>query len=301
MRRFKRILCPVDLSAASVDTLAYAGLVASWDQGEVTAFHAVFALMPPAFPASGALAPLPVASPAARQDVREQLREKIAASGIDGPDVMAVIGEGEAPTAILAQAETMGADLVVMGTHGRSGFGQVFLGSVTEKVLREAPCPVLTVPLPAPASSPEAPELRRILCAVDFSSASVDALRCAIDVGRCAGASVLAVHSIDWLDENGPPESAGHSGQESFREYLLNDGRRRLAELVSRETEGGDGIATAVVAGRADREILEVADENRTDLIVMGAQGRSGAALALFGFTTRQVIGRACCLVLTVR
>lgn len=301
MVEFKRILCPVDLSAASVGPLAYAGLVASWYHGKVTAFHAVPELMPAAFPDGGAFVPLPIVPPTTRQDLMQRLHKEIAASGIAGPAVTAVIGNGEAPTAIVAHATTMGADLVVMGTHGRSGLGRFFLGSVTEKVLCEAPCPVLTVPPRAPASPPQAPELKRILCAIDFSPASVDSFRYAVDIGRRAGAWILAVHCVDWLDENGPPEVAEHGGRESFREYLLNDGRHRLAELVSHETAGSDGVTTAVVAGRADREILRAADENRTDLIVMGVQGCGGAALALFGSTTQQVVRKACCVVLTVR
>jgi nucleotide-binding universal stress UspA family protein len=255
--------------------------------------------MPIGFPDGGAFVPLPVVPPTTRRDVMQQLRMQVAASGIDGPDLATLIGEGDPPTAIVAQAATMGADLVVMGTHGRSGFDRFVLGSVTEKVLREAPCPVLTVPPRAPSPSPARP-LKRILCAVDFSPASVDSFRYAVDIGRHAGASVLAVHAIDWLEE-GPRDDAEDSGQESFREYLLNDGRRRLADVVSHETAGGDGVVTTVVAGRADREILRLADGNGTDLIVMGVQGRGGAALALFGSTTQQVVRKACCVVLTVR
>lgn len=65
-----------------------------------------------------------------------------------------VAEEGDAPTTIVDQALSLGADLIVLGTHGHRGFKRLLLGSVTEAVLHEAPCPVLTVPPGAGAAAP---------------------------------------------------------------------------------------------------------------------------------------------------
>lgn len=64
--------------------------------------------------------------------------------------------EGDAATQILAVAERTGSDLVVMGTHGRTGLARLLMGSVAEQIVRKAPCPVLTVKTPFPAASPVA-------------------------------------------------------------------------------------------------------------------------------------------------
>ncbi len=316
MTEFRRILCPVDVSDASTRPLAYAGVVARWYGGRVTAFHAAPAHMPAAFPDGGAFQPLPTIPVVTRADLMHQLRDLVAAAEIEEPDVAMVMGEGHAADEIVRQAKTMGADLVVMGTHGRSGLRRLVLGSVTEKVLRTAPCPVLTVPPHAPEIPSPRPELRRILCAIDFSPASVRAFHQAVDIGRRASASVLVVHSIDWLESKGrddlinaavrmdprvAPEIADEIRQESIRQQLIDDASKQLAELVASETADGCDPTTKVVTGRADSEILRIAEDNTADLIAMGAQRCGGTELALFGSTTQQVVRGASCVVLTVR
>jgi universal stress protein A len=167
-------------------------------------------------------------------------------------------------------------------------------------VLRKAPCPVLTVPPHAPATPPSEVSIRTILCPVDFSSAALEAFGFALDLARRSDASVVLVHAIEFLAEEDPLENA-HFNVPEFRSYLLEDARQRLEGLVSGEPRLSRGVKTVVVAGRAHHGILHVASDEGADLIVMGAQGRGGAALALFGSTTQQVVRGATCPVLTVR
>ena len=100
------------------------------------------------------------------------------------------------PEAMVWRARTTLADLIVIGTHGRSGFERLMLGSVAEKVLRKAACPVLTVPAHAPDAVPrEAGSVRRILCPVDFSSSSEDALEYALaSLAQEAHARLTVLH-----------------------------------------------------------------------------------------------------------
>ncbi len=172
------------------------------------------------------------------------------------------------------------------------------------------------MPPRAPAIPSSRPEVKRVLCATDFSPASVRSFHQAVDIARRADASLLVVHSIAWLESKGrddlinfvvqidprvPPEIADEIREESIRQRLIDDASKRLAELVSPETADGREITTMVVTGRADREILRLAEEHEADLIAMGAQGRGGVDLALFGSTTQQVARGASCVVLTVR
>ena len=76
------------------------------------------------------------------------------AETVPGVPVEAVVRDGQAAAEIVDQAISMNADLLVIGTHGRSGFERLLLGSVAEKVLRKARCPVLTVPRQLPDATP---------------------------------------------------------------------------------------------------------------------------------------------------
>jgi len=295
---FKRILCPVDLSELSVRTLAYAGAIASWYDAHLTALHVVPSLTP--MDVRTGVEPVSMVYPLSRDEVLEQLRQTVAAAGLGEGTVALTAEAGEAAATVVDQAVAMRADLLVMGTHGRSGFDRFFLGSVTEKVLRKAPCAVLTVPPHAPATPPSEVALRTILCPIDFSSAALEAFGLALDLARHSDASVVLVHAIEFLAEEEPREYA-HFNVPEFRSYLLEDARQRLESLVSGEPRLNRGVRTVVVVGRAHHGILHIAVDEGADLIVMGAQGRGGAALALFGSTTQQVVRGATCPVLTVR
>ena len=99
----------------------------------------------PVFAELGAIPPVPVD----RDALERRLSEVCPAT--KGLNVVHVLVDGEEATEILAFAEKAHADLIVMGTHGRSGFGRLIVGSVAEEVLRRAPCPVMTVRTPVPA------------------------------------------------------------------------------------------------------------------------------------------------------
>jgi nucleotide-binding universal stress UspA family protein len=298
MVEFKKILCPVDLSELSVRTLAYAGAIAKWYDAHLTALHVVPSFTP--MEVLSGVEPVNLVYPISRDEVLEHLRQTVVAAGLDAGTVALTAASGEAAATVVDQAVAMRADLLVMGTHGRSGFDRFFLGSVAEKVLRKAPCPVLTVPPHAPATPPSDVAVRTILCPVDFSSAALEAFGFALDLARRADASVVLVHALEFLAEAEPLENA-HFNVPEFRTYLLEDARQRLDSLVSGEPPLPRGVRPVVVPGRAHHEILRIAADERAELIVMGAQGRSGAALALFGSTTQQVVRGATCPVLTVR
>ncbi len=295
----KRVLCPVDLGKLSIRPLAYAGAIAKWYDGELTALHVV-----PTFDAmevrAGALFdPVRVVYPMPREEVLEQLRRTLNAAGVPIENVTLAAEAGEPAATIVDQAVARRSDLLVMATHGRSGFDRLLLGSVTEKVLRNAPCPVLTVP-PHASGSPAHVVFRTILCPIDFSSAALQALGFALDVGRRAHASVIVLHAIEWLVEEEPRELA-HFNVPEYRQYLVQDAHERLDALLAEEPRIERGAESMVVVGRAYRAILRVAAEHGADLIVMGAQGSGGPVLTPFGSTTQQVVRTASCAVLTVR
>ena len=174
MRAIQRILCAVDLSGASADAAAQAIALARWCHARISALHVcepVFAPVPG----------LPPPDERIRDEERALARECVAAyftpaAGVGVP-VDVLIDTGSPATCILHRADALAADVIVMATHGASGFQHLLLGSVTEKVLRRARCGVLTVP--PLARSPLPRPFTRILCPVDFSYPTLFALEAA--------------------------------------------------------------------------------------------------------------------------
>src|SRR5690606_18379299 len=172
--------------------------------------------------------------------------------------------------------------------------------SVAEKVLQRAPCPVLTVPPHMKATKPAEVLFKRILCPIDFSPSSLQALGFALDLARQADGVVTLVHAIEWMAEEQPPTQT-HFNVPEYRQHMIAAAKERLEALTKDEEQTWSEIRHMVVLGRAHRAILQHIEQEPQDLIVMGAQGRGGLGLALFGSTTHQVVRGADCPVLVVR
>jgi nucleotide-binding universal stress UspA family protein len=213
--------------------------------------------------------------------------------------VQVIVREGSVPAEIVRAATELPADLLVMGTHGLSGFERFMLGSVTEKVLRGSPCPVLTVPPAVDAERSPAVLFKTIVCGLDFSRASGRALEYALSLAQEAGGRLVIVHSLEQFAEEEPKLSA-HFNVAEFRRALEADARRQMAALVPESAKTWCEIETMIVHGKAYRELLRVAAEQKADLMVLGVRGRSAADLVLFGSTAQHVVRQAACPVLTV-
>jgi nucleotide-binding universal stress UspA family protein len=295
---FKHILCPIDFSESSARSLAHAAALARWYEAQLTVLHVVPTFDPIQLRGDFG-APLQFVNPLTREEVLVEMRRVLDLARAS-PDASLAATAGDASTTIVDQAVTSGADLIVMGTHGRRGFKRLLLGSVAETVLREAPCPVLTVPPHVEAASADVVTFKRILCPMDFSPSALLALGFSLDLARQAGGTVTLLHVLEWLSEYEPKTSA-HFNIPEFRGHIVNEAEGRLHALVAEESRTWSAIDHLIVFGRAYREILRLAHEQSMDLIVMGAQGRGGVELALFGSTTQQVVRGAACPVLTVR
>lgn len=280
----RTILCPIDLSDFSRPALAHATALARWYDAEVVVLHVFAAVMPPA--TLGSYPGWMLHVPEVRDAIARELGSLLDPYTTHGTSLRLHTAEGDAATEIVRHASELAADLIVMGTHGRSGFDRFTLGSVTEKVLRKAPCPVLTLP-PCAASS-AAVEYRSILCPSDFSPPSESGIEFALSLARRSHATVTVLHVVETADED-------------------VDGRRRdtaagpLDSVLSTRVESSDRVSALIANGKPHREILRVAGDCRADVIVIGVRGRGPVDLTLFGSTTNQVVRRAVCPVITVR
>ncbi len=298
MPDFKRLLCPIDFSEASEHAAAHAVAIARWFGASITALHVdnPIPLPMPGFTLAGDRGELPVDEAAVRELAR-RVGETFPAQTSDvAIDVR--VETGPPQTWIVEAAVAVPADLIVMGTHGVGGLEHLVLGSVTEHVLRTAPCAVLTVP-PRARATPVLP-FKRLVVPVDFSDWSIRALELAWPLAQEADAGVTIMHAAEWTIED-ELRTLGRAASSADRDLAATDIRARLCALVPEGVREWCSPDVRVVRGRPYPAILQIAQEVSADLIVMGVHGRSPVNLAMFGSTTNQVVRRATCPVLTVR
>lgn len=300
MINLNRILCPTDFSEFSARAFGHAVALAKWYEATIAALH-VYAFVAPPPTKLPTIPTRPHLTPETREALLAGLREFAGPAREAGIPLETRVVEGDPVAVILGVARELRADLIVLGTHGRGGFERWVLGSVTEKILRKAACPVLTVPPLAAGLAPEdLPAFRHILCPVDFSEASLRALEYAFSLAKEADTRLSLMHSIESLPEEEPPESLRFDSR-AYGDYLRRVAGDRLLGLVPEGARDWCRPEVVVATGKAYREILKAAGERGAGLIVMGVHGRSPIDLMLFGSTTAHVARQAACPVLTIR
>jgi len=203
---------------------------------------------------------------------------------------------GDVANVLVQIIEEREIDLLVLGTHGRSGVGKLFLGSVAEKVFRRAVCPVLSVG-PHVSHQPNGEiQFQRIVFATDFSEDSLAALPYAISLAEEDQAELALLHVIEQ-------PAAGIADLEEVKACVI----RSLKELVPVEAEPWCRPQYLLEFGHqfappAER-ILEIATERAADLIVLGVHSVRGKLnlTTHLASTTAQILTQAACPVLTVR
>jgi nucleotide-binding universal stress UspA family protein len=199
---------------------------------------------------------------------------------------------------IVAEVDASEADLLVIGSHGRSPLEQFLLGSTSDSVARRSNCPVLVVPPDAPPAGDG--RFRRIVCAMDFSPPAVRAFRHALHLPCARDAEVTVLHAIEMPPELRDRQIAAAFDVEAVRAAAAAAARQRLEALSPGDAAATVQIHARVAEGRAHRQILETARQQDADLIVLGMHGRHALDRWVFGSNTRAVLREAPCPVLTV-
>jgi nucleotide-binding universal stress UspA family protein len=274
--------------------------MARWYGAQVTAFHA-FVNLPIIDPV-----PLYRGQVLALADVdvktlRTRLRELAGSVARDAAVTTEVSDATDVRSRILERAAELGCDLIVMGTHGRSGFERVLLGSVAEKVARKAPCPVMLVPPGATDGQlPIVVPFTRIVCPIDIGDNAARALDLALALAQEADADLTLLHAIEippHLRELAMPGDVGVAAVHAVAEAIAVT---RLRDMVPADAGIYCRVHTEVREGRAYAKILEVAAERQANLIVMGVHGR-GIDRLMLGSNVHPVLCGATCPVLIVR
>ncbi len=205
---------------------------------------------------------------------------------------------------ITAMAKDLDADLIVLGTRGRTGLEHLLLGSTAERVVAQAPCPVLTVRL-NPAQPPSgrarpadaAPAIRTILAPIDFSDCSLDALEYAAQAAKQFDAAVTILHVMEPVSYS-LDFSLIHAGEARAQRERVETRLKDLTALLRRE---GLTAAHILRGGLPADSVLDWSREEAYDLIVMGTHGRRGVSHLASGSVAEAVLRRAPCPVLTVK
>jgi nucleotide-binding universal stress UspA family protein len=226
----------------------------------------------------------------ARRDLMElkhELRKKH--SYIEGEDYHLFLLEGDVAESILDFARQKEIDVIVVGTHGRGGLGRALMGSVAERVFRQAAVPVLTLG-PNLQRIARAGTPRNILVPVDFTPASERAAHYAVAMAREHNAALTMLHVIErWPTE-----------EKADRARVMQSLREKVQNLV-REEAKGLRCDVRVQVGRVVETILYTANGIEADLVVMGVRPRTGLLNRLMWPHAYEIVREAACPVLTVR
>ncbi len=283
----RNILLATDFSSYSDRALSYALSITRRYQSKLYIAHiietSVMGLVPPE-----AVEPT---LRMLRQTAESSMRKWAVSRKLRGVPFEKLIEEGPIWPTLEAMIRGYDIDLVVMGTHGRTGMQKLLLGSIAEQVFRMASCPVLTVGPAARDEQRNEEDLARILYATDFSPDSERAAAYALSIAQEHQAELTLLHVVQDVS-NVTPEGSG-----LLREYFA----KRLRKLVPSTAELWCNLKYEVQFGEPVASILQQAALKNADLIVLGVKGGSHFPGHLPPATAYRVVCQAPCPVLTIR
>lgn len=275
----KMILCPLDLSAASRTVLNWAGMFAEVYHAKLELLHAAWFEYPPYFLPSQ-VAELEGTVQQQRAVLADRLAKLVREALGSKLDPEIAVLEGHPIEKILEHAASRKLDLIVMGSHGRSGITRLRLGSVAENVVRASLTPTLVVR--AREAEQMTPKISRILCPINFTDAARGCLRVSAEIAHSFGAQLVIMHAVE--DENANLKSTGE----------------QLCQWVPSEVRSRCDLVEVVRHGNAAEQVLLAAREHAVDLITLGALHQRLFEFTMLGSTTERVVRHADSAVLVV-
>jgi nucleotide-binding universal stress UspA family protein len=223
------------------------------------------------------------------QGILDEQAKKI--EGLGGTVAQARLREGGAAEEIVALAEEIGAGLIAVGSRGRGRIRRALMGSVSDAVVRHAHCPVMVVrwkPVIFPA---------KILLATDGSEEATVAAQIVTYLGERTASEVHVVH-VGEIPSTHYPDRYGYR---ALYEEHEREARQLLEAQIEKMKGAGATMAQAHLRlGRADEEIVVLAEELGVDLIAMGSRGLGRVSRALMGSVSDSAVRNAHCPVLIV-
>lgn len=277
------ILLATDFSEASKTALQYACNLARSYGSTIFVAHVV----PPEPYLAIPLEPIPIDLDVFWNREKENMADFVAAKGLEEIPHENILQRGELWDVISKVIDRNNIDLIIAGTHGRKGFKKMMLGSVAEKIYRQAKCPVLTV-RPEGTESSRSWQLNRILFATDFSETSLHALPYALSLAEENHATLIFLNVAPLVPYQ-------------YKQSIIDSTSKRLQALIPHESPCQADFV--VCFDFAPEAILQIARDRQADLIVLGVNRRAAVGLSshLPWSTASEVVSAAPCPVLTVR
>jgi nucleotide-binding universal stress UspA family protein len=289
--RVRRILVTTDFSRLSLAAIPYALAVARHFGAELHLLHVVDTTQ---FSSKSLL--LPLISPAElSRPLLNRLQGIAQKFSPDGEIHVMKPREGRAYNEICVRARKLHAGLIVIATHGTTGFQHAWLGSTAERVVQHSPCPVLIVRKGGRRFQEGRICLQRILVPLDFSDRSQVAFDCGVALAREFHAELLLVHVIDPICYPFGDEYGGvHSAQ------LMEETRASAqSEMKKLARNAKVQCSIRITEGSPAREICRLAKRD-VDLIIAPTHGRTGLGHVLIGSVAERVVRHATCPVLVI-
>jgi nucleotide-binding universal stress UspA family protein len=292
MPHIQTILCPIDFSEFSVNAYEYAESLAFHYEAKLLLQHVLFSLKPfdwwSIYPES-----YEEDCQKLRADAERKLQQFTKQHARTEIQPTFYVQDGSATDLILSLAEAEAVNLIVMGTHGLRGVDRLMLGSVTERVLRRARCPVLAVRKPAhhlknSAHDPEPIHLRKILLCTDFSDHARHASKYALSMAKEYGAELTLLHVLEHFPSSTDLPNA------------TTEALKQLEQVVAAHERNSYIVNHVVRVGKPYQQIIQFAVETQTDLAIMGVRGCGAFDTCVFGSTTYRVVQLGPCPVLAV-
>jgi nucleotide-binding universal stress UspA family protein len=299
MIRLAKILAPVDFSEPSKKTVRYGASLALKFNAQLLLAHIVprYHVMDVAFPAETF-----ELDKQSYERAKDLMGELVPAEYGDKVSVEKIIKTGDVRDEILGIVQNENVDLVVMGSHGRRPFERMFLGSVTEKLLRKLPVPVLTVAHIDPHKEIHGPEpipLKRILFATDLSEGFETSLRFSIRLARSLECGLTVVHALNVMEQSFEGgEMAVY--MPTYRAGIRKQFEERLNRAVMVNSDPAVPITSVFTDGVPYKAVNSVAEETNADLIVINLQSKGRLERALLGSTAERLIRTAVVPVLSL-
>lgn len=295
MLRIQNILFPTDFSSCAEEAFAHAASLAMAHQARLHVLHVVS--VGPEEDPDNPLQYFPLEEQVLRETaLQDQLAAALAARRQDGLEMVPAQVTGvTTETAILDYAVEQAIDVVVMGTHGRRGMEHFILGSIAEKVVRLAPCPVLTVRAGTQQALP--PTWKRLLVPIDGSDFSLLALDYAQELAQEHGSHLDLLHVIQFEEMPRYERQAVHWTYADIERLAAASLQNWVAPRLATDLPHTLHLAF----GDPDADIVSFAQEHHNDLIVLATHGRTGLAHLRMGSVAEQVVRLAPCAVWTVR
>jgi nucleotide-binding universal stress UspA family protein len=279
MKIFKKILCPVDFSEYSILALRYASALARDNDAELIVYHSIPDLTPAISYLEGEF--LLTVSDALINNAKSTLESWVKKYVDTDLAVEKIIGQGNPAESIVDTSRKHKVDLLVMGTHGVTGYERFLMGSVTNRVLHKSSVPVLVVSKTSHhfiyENDQNPVQIKRIVCPLDFDNNNLWTIGIALSFARKYDSEMIFLHVIN-RKQNG--------NWRDLEKHALS----KLKALAAPVVDENIPVKFLVVSGDPADVVLKTLDEQNADLVIMGHHTRNPIEEIFLGSIARRVV-----------